>query len=60
MAPALEELSGREQQVLRLRFREELTLQETGQRLVPPLTRERVRQIEKAALVRLRQVLASA
>jgi RNA polymerase primary sigma factor len=52
----LGQLSGREQQILRLRFgldEEPKTLEEIGEML--GVTRERVRQIEKRAMERLRQ-----
>jgi len=53
---ALAELKPREREILRLRFNEELTLEEIGDRF--HITRERVRQIEAKALGKLRRDLA--
>jgi DNA-directed RNA polymerase sigma subunit (sigma70/sigma32) len=53
----LRELSEREQQILRLRYGfidgSEYTLEEIGKKFM--LTRERIRQIEKEALAKLKQ-----
>jgi len=58
LAELMKRLSKREQGVLRMRFgldgHEQLTLKRTGERL--GITRERVRQIEKEALNKLRQM----
>jgi RNA polymerase primary sigma factor len=59
-AELLDELDERERTILRLRFGlgdgQALTLQEVGQRM--NLTRERIRQIERLALAKLRERLA--
>ncbi|HEY3245861.1 MAG TPA: sigma-70 family RNA polymerase sigma factor [Phycisphaerae bacterium] len=53
----------REATILRLRFglddEEPLSLKEIGQKINPPLTRERVRQLEKGALRKLNEFLAA-
>lgn len=58
LAELMKRLSKREQGVLRMRFgldgHEQLTLKKTGEKL--GITRERVRQIEKEALNKLRQM----
>ncbi len=58
LAELMKRLSKREQDVLRMRFgldgHEQLTLKRTGEKL--GITRERVRQIEKEALDKLRQM----
>ncbi|MGD8719862.1 MAG: sigma-70 family RNA polymerase sigma factor [Candidatus Zixiibacteriota bacterium] len=58
LAELMKRLSDREQEVLRMRFglegQEQLTLKSTGEQL--GITRERVRQIEKEALNKLRQM----
>ncbi len=58
LAELMKRLSEREQDVLRMRFgldgHEQLTLKKTGEKL--NITRERVRQIEKEALNKLRQM----
>jgi RNA polymerase sigma factor (sigma-70 family) len=58
LAELMKRLSKREQEVLHMRFgldgREQLTLKKTGEKL--GITRERVRQIEKEALNKLRQM----
>ncbi len=58
LAELMKRLSKREQEVLRMRFGldgyEQLTLKKTGEKL--GITRERVRQIEKEALNKLRQM----
>lgn len=58
LAELMKRLSKREQDVLRMRFGldgyEQLTLKKTGEKL--SITRERVRQIEKEALNKLRQM----
>ncbi len=58
LAELMNRLSKREQEVLRMRFGldgyEQLTLKKTGEKL--GITRERVRQIEKEALNKLRQI----
>lgn len=58
LAELMKRLSKREQEVLRMRFGldgyEQLTLKKTGEKL--EITRERVRQIEKEALNKLRQM----
>jgi RNA polymerase primary sigma factor len=58
LAELMKRLSKREQDVLRMRFgldgHEQLTLKRTGEKL--GITRERVRQIEKEALNKLRQM----
>jgi RNA polymerase sigma factor (sigma-70 family) len=41
--------------VIRMRYLEGMTLEETGQALKPPVTRERVRQIELKAFATLRR-----
>ena len=51
---ALKSLDEREEQVLRLRFFEKMTLEEVAQELGLS-TRERVRQIEGKALLKLRR-----
>jgi RNA polymerase sigma factor (sigma-70 family) len=48
----MRELSPRERAILQLRYARELTLEEVGRRFM--LTRERIRQIEKEALGKLR------
>ncbi len=57
----LEELDDRTKTVLIMRYgldgNEPLTLEEVGKRLEPSVTRERVRQIEKAGLTKLREVI---
>jgi RNA polymerase primary sigma factor len=54
----INKLSDREQEILRMRYgldgREQLTLKKAGEKL--GITRERVRQIEKEALAKLRQM----
>lgn len=58
---ALEKLPPRERAIVRMRFGldcERLTLKEIGLRLDPPLTRERVRQLQDESLARLRRALA--
>lgn len=57
----LGELDERTRQVIVMRFGldggEPLTLEEVGERMNPPVTRERVRQIEKEGLSKLRETL---
>ena len=53
----LKELDERTQLVLYLRYKEDLTLEEIGQRLNPPITHERVRQIEFKGLRKLRRIV---
>lgn len=50
----LKHLDAREQFVIRKRYWEDKTLQEIGDMLTPPLSRERVRQIEATALEKMR------
>lgn len=56
LTAALATLTERERDILQARYQDRLTLEETGAR--HQLTRERARQIEKAALVKLRQSAA--
>lgn len=61
---AMAELTDREKDVIRMRFFEEMTLDEVAKKIVnektgDPLTRERVRQIESSALLILRAYLLS-
>jgi RNA polymerase sigma factor (sigma-70 family) len=55
------ELDERSKKVLSMRFgldnNEPLTLEEVGAKLDPPVTRERVRQIEKEALIKLKDLI---
>jgi RNA polymerase primary sigma factor len=57
----LDDLEFRTKQVIVMRYgldgNEPLTLEEVGKRLEPPVTRERVRQIEKQGLNRLREII---
>jgi len=57
----LNELDDRTKAVLVMRYgldgNEPLTLEEVGKKLDPPVTRERVRQIEKIGLTKLREVI---
>lgn len=57
----LDELDPRTRDILIMRFgldgNDPLTLEEVGLQLDPPLTRERVRQIEKMGVTKLREVL---
>ncbi len=57
----LEELDDRTKLVIVMRFgldgKEPLTLDEVGKKLDPPVTRERVRQIERNGLNKLREVI---
>jgi RNA polymerase primary sigma factor len=57
----LDQLDERTRSVLMMRFgldgEEPLTLEEVGKKLVPPVTRERVRQIEEKGLVKLQEIV---
>lgn len=57
----LHTLDERTRQVIVMRFgldgEEPMTLEEVGEKMTPPITRERVRQIEKAGLTKLKETL---
>lgn len=57
----LSELDPRTKDILIMRYgldgQEPLTLEDVGKKLDPPITRERVRQIEKKGLLKLREVI---
>jgi RNA polymerase primary sigma factor len=61
LSTRMEELDERTKQVLNMRYgldgSQPLTLEEVGKRLNPPVTRERVRQIEKEGLNQLRELV---
>src|SRR5690606_33523472 len=57
ISSALSRLSEKQKEVIRLRYAEGYTLEEVGK--IYSVTRERIRQIEKKAIIRLRQVYKS-